>query len=130
MMSCDKRNEFYKWYEKVKNDTFDFNKELTDYCWSDVRLLTEGCLKFRKLNMLSTKRDENDYGVDPFSASFTIASYCNLIFRRNFMIENSIGIIPELGYKHNVSKKADNWLKYMYKYKLKIKCNYSSSEEK
>ena len=61
--------------------------------------------------MLSTKRDENDYGVDPFSASFTIASYCNLIFRRNFMIENSIGIIPELGYKHNVSKKADNWLK-------------------
>ena len=24
MMSCDKRNEFYKWYEKVKNNTFDF----------------------------------------------------------------------------------------------------------
>jgi G:T-mismatch repair DNA endonuclease (very short patch repair protein) len=133
LMSNEKRTEFFNWYEQVKNDLFDFNFELTEYCWSDVRLLTEGCLKFRRLNMLSTKRNELDEGIDPFVSSFTIASYCNLIFRRNFMQKNSIGIIPEHGYnpKQNVSKKADKWLKYLEKtLSIRIKTNYNGSEEK
>ena len=58
--------------------------------------------------MENTKKDASDKGVDPFTASFTIASYCNYIFRRNFMKENTIGLIPANGYnpKQNTSKKS------------------------
>ena len=43
-----KKKEFDNWYNSVKNQNFDFKKEFEDYCWSDVRLLAEGCMIFRK----------------------------------------------------------------------------------
>ena len=75
--------EFDEWYEKVKDVEFNFKKEFEDYCWSDVQLLTQGCLKFRAINM-------QDTSVDPFQVASTIASYYNYIFRRNFMKHESI----------------------------------------
>ena len=33
----------------TKNDTFDFQKEMTKYCISDVDILLKACLKFREL---------------------------------------------------------------------------------
>ena len=68
-----KKLEFEEWYEKVKDVEFNFQKEFEDYCWSDVQLLTQGCLKFRAINM-------QDTSVDPFQVASTIASYCNYIF--------------------------------------------------
>ena len=35
--------------------------------------------------MQSTKLNEDDVGVDPFKVASTIASFCNYIFRRNFL---------------------------------------------
>ena len=44
--SVKKKLEFENWYEKVKNTEFNFQKEFENYCWSDVQLFAEGCLKF------------------------------------------------------------------------------------
>ena len=77
--SISKRKEFEVFYEQNKNSLFDFKNELRTYCESDVLLLTEGCLKFRKIIMQQTKRPQDSCGVDPFQVSITIASLCNYI---------------------------------------------------
>ncbi len=63
--------------------------------------------------MEDTKINDSDSGVDPFYVAITIASYCNNIFRRNYMPKDSIGIIPCKGYNPNQksSAKAKVWLK-------------------
>ena len=115
--SIDKKLEFDQWYQSVKHLEFNFKKEFHDYCNSDVQLLTQGCLAFRKIILSQTN-------IDPFQESITIASLCHLIFRRNLMKANSIGIIPENGYNCNErsSIKSFIWLKYLsFKYKINIK---------
>lgn len=88
--SNEKKLEFDNWYSTVQNNHFNFKKEIEDYCWSDVQLLTEGCLAFRSIVINQTKtNEEGDQGVDPFQISITIASMCNYIFRRNLMEESS-----------------------------------------
>ena len=108
-----KKKEFDQWYDHVKNQVFDFKKEFEDYCWSDVRLLAEGCLIFRNCCIESTKKDSADLGIDPFLHNVTIASFCNLLYRRNYMPPDSIAIIPENGYhpEQKQSKKALIWMK-------------------
>lgn len=136
LMHASKRLEFYAWYNEIKKkEIFDFKYEMRKYCWADVRLLTEGCIHFRHVMMENSININivNDQGIDPFANSFTIASYCNLIFRRNFMDEGKIGIIPENGYnpKQNVSKKSIIWLKYLAnKDKIQIKNNTNGGEKK
>ena len=58
--------------------------------------------------MEQTKLNNEDFGVDPFRVAITLASLCNHIYRRNFMNEDTIAVIPENGYnpKQNSSKKA------------------------
>ena len=75
--SLKKKTEFENWYEQVKETEFNFKKEFEEYCWSDVQLLAQGCLKFRAINMQDTK-------VDPFRVASTIASYCNCVLRKLF----------------------------------------------
>ena len=41
--------------EKIKTNpsalhNTDFKKEIREYCWSDVSLLAEGCIKFSEIN--------------------------------------------------------------------------------
>ncbi|VDH97141.1 Hypothetical predicted protein [Mytilus galloprovincialis] len=62
---------------------------------------------------ITTKGDLD--GIDPFESCITIASACNLVFRRNFLEHQSIGIIPANGYRceHKQSIKALKWLKYL-----------------
>ena len=48
-MSKEKRTEFLKWYEENKNQPFDFQKEMKEYCISDVDILLNACCKFREL---------------------------------------------------------------------------------
>ncbi|XP_018568949.1 uncharacterized protein LOC108909186 [Anoplophora glabripennis] len=84
---------------------FDFQKELMEYCISDVEILTTACLKFRQ-QLLETSK------VCPFTEACTIASACNKVFRRNFLQANTIGIIPKNGYRwrDNQSRIAIQWL--------------------
>ena len=46
-MKPEQRTKFYDWYNRHRNDEFDFQQELRTYCESDVKLLMDGCLKFR-----------------------------------------------------------------------------------
>ena len=48
-MSKDRRNEFLDWYKIHQNDQFDFQKEMQEYCISDVDILLQACWKFRQL---------------------------------------------------------------------------------
>lgn len=50
-MSVETKKEFEKWHaDQVKNNVeFDFQKELYEYCCSDVQLLKEGCMVFQTL---------------------------------------------------------------------------------
>ena len=53
--------------------------------------------------------------VDPLAHSVTIASACNKVFRKNFLKPNTIGIVPEGGYrrKERQSVMALKWLKWL-----------------
>ena len=85
------REEFLTWHSKLEEDNFvfDFQKEITLYCRSDVDILRRCCLQFRSLFHKVT------------SHCITIAVACNLVFRCNFLKENTIAIIPPQGYNPN-----------------------------
>lgn len=98
--------EFIEWYEKQDKNNWDYNKELLEYCQSDVKLLYETCIKFRELFNSIT-------GSDPF-AYITNASHCLNIYTSLFMPKDSIPIIPdEFGKQYKQSKKEKQWIKYM-----------------
>lgn len=128
-MSIERKKEFEKWYNsKIQSsEIFDFKKEIITYCRSDVDLLSRGCLKFRDIILDVTNND-----IDPFQHCLTIASVCNMIYRKIFMPPNSIARIPKLGYNPlaSASKKAIGWLKYneLIK-KTKIKHALNGGEE-
>ena len=88
-----------KWYQVNAAKNFNFNKEIHEYCVSDVKILMEGCMKFRKLVMSITgektlELNEEEmifeevlhYSVDPLSF-LTIASVCLGTFRSKFLPE-------------------------------------------
>ena len=81
---------------------------MLEYCRSDVDILRRGSLKFRSIFLKQTD-------VDPFASSITIASACNVVFRRNYLRPDTIGIIPATGYRHQDthSRVAIKWLKWV-----------------
>ncbi|KAF4528502.1 hypothetical protein B566_EDAN016822 [Ephemera danica] len=109
-MSVKEREIFDQWYAKQVNDNiaFDFKKEFLEYCVSDVSILRQACLVFRKLFQEIVK-------VDPFTESITIAGGCNLAFRRNFLPDDTVGLIPKSGYRRvdTQSKVALMWLVWL-----------------
>jgi hypothetical protein len=117
MMTSQQQEDFDKFYDTAikSNSVFDFKKELEEYCWSDVALLTEGCIRYSRECRETSKLNEKDTGICPFIETTTLASYCNLLFRRNFLEENTIGIVPAYGFnpKSNMSKRCEIWLKYL-----------------
>ena len=121
LLNHKERENLILWHSK-QNGIFDLQKELLDYCKSDVDILKQSCIAFRNLFLEITKRDESDKGVDPFVDSLTLASACHLVYRRNFMPENTIGLIPPMGYcTESTSHKAIIWLKYIsFKNKIHI----------
>ena len=122
-MSKSRRKEFVDWYETNKNEPFDFQKEMKEYCISDVDILLKACWKFREL--LRKETGVEDYvedpedgmlkkvlekAVDPFSF-LTIASVCMGIFRSKFLRETWAVLTEENalpGCKHDMGCKC-NW---------------------
>lgn len=107
--SENKRKEFYSWYNKERNYFYVFQHELLEYCKSDVQLLKEGTLAYRKIILDITK------GIDPFEKCITMAGVCHLIYRSLIMKPKTIGIIPLLGFnpEQNSSAKAFKWLQFI-----------------
>ena len=128
---ANNRKSFLQWYDTHQNDAFDFNVELLKYCRSNVDILRR-CSKFRYLFMDITS-DGCDDRIDPFASCITIASACNLVFRKNFLEHQTIGIIPVHGYrpeeKHSI--KALKWIRYMANTKeIHIQCARNGGEKK
>lgn len=107
-MTCSGRKAFYDWYRQQEGKLFDFQKEFVDYCISDVDILQRCCAQFRKTIQSLVQ-------VNPFQEAITFASTANLAYRRGFMPEDSIAIIPNLGYDpaRQFSMKACRWLAWM-----------------
>ena len=107
-MPPEGRQEFKKWHQEQRDNhkVIDFQKELLLYCESDVRLLKEGCLTFKRLFEAKT-------GFNPFE-HMTIASSCNRDLRMNRMIPNSIATEPLGGWRNRVnqSRVALEWLNW------------------
>lgn len=95
-MSADDKKSFMEWYATKKHhETFDFKKEMYEYCVSDVDILRRGCMKFRQMMMEATAKtslnDKGepvvvDKGIDPFD-HVTITSACQAISRHLFLEE-------------------------------------------
>lgn len=118
--------EFSKWYDEqtAKNYVFNFRKELIEYCISDVTILRQACHAFRQLFMEIA-------GFDPMFNCITLSSACMAAFRRNFLLEGKIGIVPPGGYhgRGRQSHMALQWLDFeSHKLGQKIKTIYTDKE--
>jgi G:T-mismatch repair DNA endonuclease (very short patch repair protein) len=106
--SPKEKEKLLKWWTDKQDcgDVFDFQKEIREYCESDVDILEQGCLKFREAFMLN--------GIDPFRECTTIASACNRLFRTKFLTPNTIGLMNPKGYScmDKQSHIAISWLNW------------------
>ena len=92
-MNLERFKEFEQWYRtKVNEGTlFDFQKELLEYCRSDVRLLKEGCTKFQQ-------EFQTLAGFNPMQECITIASACNRFFRKKCLLPHTLACEPLRGW--------------------------------
>ena len=106
-MKPDERTKFLKWYDDCmsENYVFGFQREIIEYCRSDIDILRRGMMKLRE----DFIQLEN---IDPF-CHITIASVCMMIYRSNYMPKKTIAIIPEDAKTDNFSKMSIMWLNYL-----------------
>ena len=89
------------------NYVFDFQKEITSYCHSDVDILAKCCLLYREMFKDQT-------GIDPFDKALTIASYCLQVYRTKFLEKDTMAIfLHARQLKANQSVTALKWLSYI-----------------
>ena len=104
---------FERWYEVQveRGEKYDLKKELLEYCQSDVELLKKGCEAF-------TEQFSKEAHFNPFEKCFTIASACNLYWRRSILEDTpaaKIAVRPLRGWhgaQINQSNAALQWLAY------------------
>jgi hypothetical protein len=111
-MTDKAKADFDKWYRTTEGQTFDFQQEFIDYCISDVHVLKDGMLKFRKV-FADILTESGFKAFDCFTAS-TTAALSMIVYRTYFQGRNRIPIerIPR---KFTQSKIAAQWLKYVEK---------------
>ncbi|KAK3920747.1 putative DNA polymerase [Frankliniella fusca] len=125
-MKSKAADEFNLWYDEqvAKGVVFNFKREITDYCISDVTILRQACLAFRKLFAETA-------GFDPMFSCTTLSSACMAAYRRNFLPENKIGLVPQGGH-HGRGKQSHialQWLDYeSHKLGMIIQTIYSYRE--
>ena len=86
-MKPGEREAFIAWHDEqvANNYRYDFREEIIKYCRSDVDIMRKCCLLYREMF-----RKETD--IDPFNKSLTIASYCQEVYRTNFLKKDTIAI--------------------------------------
>ncbi len=85
-MKPEERTRILERYNKKveKNFTFDLQKELHEYCNSDIDILRRGCIELRKQFL--------DIGnIEPFQY-LTIACVCMAIYRSKYLENKTIGV--------------------------------------
>ena len=83
-MSPSERSSFLEWHSE-QTGTFDFEKEIVEYCRKDVTFLRLACLKFRDMLITSA-------AVDPFKQC-KIASTALAVWKTNCLEEEWEGVI-------------------------------------
>ena len=108
-MKPGEREAFMTWHDEqvANNYAFDFREEIIKYCRSDVDIMRKCCLLYREMF-----RKETD--IDPFNKSLTIASYCQEVYRTNFLKKDTIAVFqPDRQLKIKQSNVAVKWLSYI-----------------
>ena len=109
-MKSQDKTKFEEWY-RVQTGTFDFKKELLEYCLSDVELLRKGCEAF-------VERFSQEARFNPFEKCTTIAAACNHYWRQSIQEDTDaakIAVHPLRGWhgaQINQSNAALQWLAY------------------
>jgi len=109
-MMAKKKEELTRWHadQVRRNVPFHFQREMIEYCKSDVALLKAGCEAFQQ-------EFERQAGFNPMAKCMTIASACNLYWRKHHLTPDTIAVEPLGGWrgaKVNQSLKALQWLYY------------------
>ena len=108
-MKPEERDAFIAWHDEqvANNYRYDFREEIIKYCRSDVDILRKCCLLYREM-----LREESD--IDPFNKSLTVASYCQEVYRTNFLKKDTIAIFNnDRQWKIKQSNVAVTWLSYI-----------------
>lgn len=106
-MRPKQKAEFERWYEEHRNEPFNLCERLSEYCVSDVEILTHAFVAFRRIFL-------DIMHFDIFQQTATMASACMMHYVCNYMPEDTLAIVPELGYeKHDrASSIALKYLKW------------------
>ena len=104
------KREFERWHadQVSRGVVFNFQSEMEGYCNSDVALLQAGCEAF-------CKQFGDIAKFNPMAHCVTIASACNLYWRREQLEQDLIAVEPLQGWRGarvNQSKAAFQWLYY------------------
>lgn len=109
-MSKERLSQFDEWYsDRLENDPkYHYYKEMTSYCDNDVQILKKACIRFRDETIMTA-------GICPYSEALTLAMLSSLIYRKNYMPENTIGLIPSYGFPNarKYSEKSTKWLEFL-----------------
>lgn len=86
-MTSEKREEFIKWHAELTSDGYvwDHQKELSEYCESDVIILSRAMQAYQSNGIALNN-------LDPLQC-VTIASYCMRVFKVNHLGENTISVL-------------------------------------
>ena len=108
-MKPGEREAFMAWHDEqvANNYRYDFREEIIKYCRSDVDILRKCCLLYREMFRKET-------GIDPFNKALTITSYCQEVYRTNFLKKDTIAIFNhdrQLKIKQSIV--AVKWLSYI-----------------
>ena len=109
-MMAKKKDELTRWHadQVRRNVPFHFRQEMIEYCKSDVALLKAGCEAFQQ-------EFERQAGFNPMAKCITIASACNLYWRKHHLTPDTIAVEPLGGWRGaqvSQSLKALQWLYY------------------
>lgn len=107
-MSESKKKECEEWHAEqvAEGVTWNFKKEMIEYCKDDVNILRQGCLKFAKDTI-------QEAGFNPLTQCITIASTCHYFWRNHQMLPKTIAVEPIHGWggpRINQSKVALQWM--------------------
>ena len=108
-MKPGEREAFIAWHDEqvASNYRYDFREEIIKYCRSDVDILRKCCLLYREMF-------RNETGIDPFNKALTIASYCQEVYRTNFLKKDTIAVFNnDRQLKIKQSNIAVKWLSYI-----------------
>ena len=93
-MMAKKKDELTRWHadQVRRNVRFDFKQDMMDCCKSDVALLKAGCEAFQQ-------EFEQQAGFNPMAKCITIASACNLYWRKHHLTPDTIAVEPLGGWR-------------------------------